>query len=98
MLSPVEKSLSAVALARVDFRARRHGGHDDRAADARVSRTPCERLRVIAGRDGHDAAGAFVFGELAQAVEYPAHLEGACLLEALALELEARRAGARGEE
>ena len=81
---------------------RRVGRHDDDARDVEHLSGERDRLRVVAGREGDDAAAALVGGEARERVVGAAELEGAGALQVLALEEQvgagARVDGARGRD
>ena len=93
-LAVVEDDLAAVAFGRPALHRRRVGRHDDDARDVEELAGERDRLRVVAGREGDDAAAAFVGREARQGVVGAAELEGARALQVLALE-EHLGAGAR---
>ncbi len=82
----VEDDLGAVALHRVELGARRVGRHHDDALRADVARGPRDRLRVVACRDGDDAARALGGSEREHLGERASRLERTGLLEELTLE------------
>jgi hypothetical protein len=74
-ISSVQHDLGAIASACVHLWRRRRGGHDDDGVHACCARRPRERLRVIPGRERHDAALPRPRVELADFVERAARLE-----------------------
>ena len=82
----VEDDLAAVPFRRAALHRRRVGRHDDDARDVEQLAGERDRLRVVAGRKGDDAAAALVGREARQRVVGAAELEGAGALQVLALE------------
>ena len=76
-LAIVEDDLAAVAFGGDAFDGGRVGRHDDDARDVEQLAGERDRLRVIAGREGDDAAPAFVGREARERVVGAAELEGA---------------------
>ena len=82
----VEDDFAAVAFGRDTLDRRRVGRHDDDARDVEELSGERDRLRVIAGREGEDAAPPLGVGEPRQRVVGAAEFEGAAALQVLALE------------
>src|SRR5262249_21721936 len=90
----VEDDLAAVAFRRDLLHRRRIRRHDDDARNAEDLSGERDRLGVVAGGEGDDAALLLIVAEPRERVVGAAELEGARALEVLALE-ENLRAGAR---
>ena len=80
----------------LDLHERRQGRHDDRRRDAEALGVVGDRLGVVAGRHGDDAAPALLRPEARELVDRAALLEGAGRVHVLVLH-EHRRAGELGQ-
>ena len=85
----VENDFSTIAFCRDALHRRRIRRHDDDAGNVEDLAGEGDRLRVVPGREGDDAAAPFVGGEARKRVVGAAELEGAGALEVLALEEQA---------
>ena len=79
-----QEDLAAERAHSVDLDARSDGGHDDGGADAQDRGGAGHALGVVAGRCGHDAAGALGVGQGVHSVVGAADLEGMDGLKVLA--------------
>ena len=82
----VVEDAGAVALGGGGLHEGRALGHDDGGGDARLARGEGDALGVVARAGGDDAAGALLRRERVDGVERAANLEGARVLQLLALE------------
>jgi len=89
-LAIVEDDLAAVAFGRHALDSGRVRRHHDHPRDIEDSAGERDGLRMISGGKRHDAAPAFVGGELREGVVGAAKLEGAGALEILAFEEQLR--------
>jgi hypothetical protein len=90
-LAIIKDNLCPVAARRGNLGLRSIGRHDNSRARASLTRRQCYGLRVIAGREGRDAALSLFFGQRENAIGRPANLERACALKVLAFEEDATR-------
>ena len=85
-IAVVEDHLAAVALGGDAFDRGRVRRHDDDARDVEHLSGERDGLRVVAGREGDDAAAALVGVQSRERVVRAAKLEGAGALQVFALE------------